>query len=99
MANIFVGKEERFSRGLFLDKKAMKKEAQQILDEIGASHIRADDSIMRYNFEDRKLVEIARALYEKPELLIVDETTTACLLYTSSSSMLRCSALTGPGGW
>ncbi|WP_148410244.1 sugar ABC transporter ATP-binding protein [Murimonas intestini] len=77
MANIFVGKEERFSRGLFLDKKAMKKEAQQILDEIGASHIRADDSIMRYNFEDRKLVEIARALYEKPELLIVDETTTA----------------------
>ena len=63
MANIFVGKEERFSRGLFLDKKAMKKEAQQILDEIGASHIRADDSIMRYNFEDRKLVEIARALH------------------------------------
>ena len=30
-----------------------------------------------YNFEDRKLVEIVKATYMKPKILIVDETTTA----------------------
>ena len=29
------------------------------------------------NFEDRKIIEIARAMYTKPQLLIIDETTTA----------------------
>ena len=29
------------------------------------------------SFEDRKLVEVARAMYMKPKILIVDETTTA----------------------
>lgn len=77
MANIFVGKEARFKKGLVLDKKKMEKEARRILEEIGAGDISAKDSIMKYNFEDRKLVEIARALYDKPDLLIVDETTTA----------------------
>lgn len=77
MANIFVGKEGRFKTGPVLNLKKMKKEAQKILDEIGAPDIKAEDSIMKYNFENRKLVEIARALYDKPDLLIVDETTTA----------------------
>jgi ribose transport system ATP-binding protein len=33
--------------------------------------------IDQLNFEDRKIVEIARAMVSKPELLIIDETTTA----------------------
>ena len=33
--------------------------------------------IDRYNFEDRKLVEIVKATYMKPKILVVDETTTA----------------------
>ena len=77
MANIFVGKEGRFKTGPILNLKKMKREAQKILDEIGAPDIKAEDSIMKYNFENRKLVEIARALYDKPDILIVDETTTA----------------------
>ena len=29
------------------------------------------------NFEDRKIVEIARAMYLDPEILVIDESTTA----------------------
>ena len=33
--------------------------------------------IDQYNFEDRKLIEIVKATYFKPKILVVDETTTA----------------------
>lgn len=75
--NIFVGKEEMFVKHGFLNSKAMVKEAQKALDNIGAGYIKADASLASLNFEDRKLVEVARAMYENPKILIVDETTTA----------------------
>ena len=76
-ANIFVGKEALFRKGVFLNVRKMNEAAQEILDKIGAGHIRASQMTEQLNFEDRKLVEIARAVYAEPELLIVDETTTA----------------------
>ena len=76
-ANIFVGKEGLFKKGIGLQVRKMNAAAQEILDRIGAGHIRAAQMIDQLNFEDRKLVEIARAVYTEPELFIVDETTTA----------------------
>ena len=35
------------------------------------------DSINTYGFEDRKLVELARAVNDDTQILVVDETTTA----------------------
>ncbi|MCD7715778.1 MAG: sugar ABC transporter ATP-binding protein [Lachnospiraceae bacterium] len=75
--NIFAGREKEFmSHGIFNSGK-MAKEAQQILDSFGISHIRAQDSINKYSFEDRKLVELVRCVDENTEILVVDETTTA----------------------
>lgn len=76
-ANIFIGKEAMFRKGIYLQLPKMNEEAQKILDEIGAGHIHAAAPINSLNFEDRKLVEIARAMYDDPEIFIVDETTTA----------------------
>lgn len=76
-ANIFINKERRFAKGPFLNIRKMNEEAQKILDEIGAGDIKASAKINTLDFEQRKLVEIARCMYDKPELLIVDETTTA----------------------
>lgn len=75
-ANIFLGKEERFIRGGILRISEMKKAARDALRKIHCEDI--DPSIMmdKLNFEDRKLVEIARAVCDDPELLIIDETTT-----------------------
>lgn len=76
-ANIFVGMEQIFVKRGILNVKRMYQETQRMLDEIGVSHIKPDDMIDNLTFEDRKLIEIARALYTKPKLLIIDETTTA----------------------
>ena len=76
-SNIFVGNYEMFRKHGFLDKKRMLQEAERILQEIGADDIHADMMLGNLNFEDRKIVEIARAMYLKPEILIIDESTTA----------------------
>lgn len=55
----------------------MTKAAQKALDDIGASDIDAGASIDEESFENRKIVEIARAMYHPVQVLIVDETTTA----------------------
>lgn len=75
--NIFVGNLKRFTKNGFLDIRKMNNEAARILDEIGAPEIKPEAFIDTLNFEDRKIVEIARAMYHNPELLMIDETTTA----------------------
>lgn len=75
--NVFVGNLERFKKNGFLNVAKMKDEANRILAEIGAPEIRADMPLSLLNFEDRKIVEIARAMYLEPDVLIIDETTTA----------------------
>lgn len=76
-ANVFIGMEHLFTRFGVLNVKMLYTETKRILDYIGASHIKPDMLIDTLSFEDRKLVEIARAMYSKPKLLIIDETTTA----------------------
>ncbi|MBQ7544148.1 MAG: sugar ABC transporter ATP-binding protein [Synergistaceae bacterium] len=75
--NIFLGHEEPFMHWGIKDTRAMIREAQKLLDDYGFGKIRAGAMIDSYNFEDRKLVEIVKATYMKPKILIVDETTTA----------------------
>lgn len=75
--NIFVGKEKIFARRGLVGKKAMNAEAVTALAQIGVTGMKPDLPVTMLGFEDRKLVEIARAMYEKPKLLIIDETTTA----------------------
>lgn len=75
--NIFLGHEDPFMHYGIKDTHAMIKEGQRLLDEYGFTNIRAGAMIDSYNFEDRKLIEIVKATYMKPKILIVDETTTA----------------------
>lgn len=75
--NIFLGEIDSISKGLLVDRKSLINKAQSALDVIGASHINARAITGMLDFQDRKLVEIAKAMYKNPEVLIVDETTTA----------------------
>ncbi len=75
--NIFLGDEQRFRRGPFISMKEMYLEAEKALSKVGLSQVDVTRPIQELDFEARKLVEIAKALYYKPELMIVDETTTA----------------------
>lgn len=75
--NIFLGMYDRFKKGPFVNRRAMVTEANQALKQIGANHIRADIPADMLDMQERKLVEIAKCVNLKPEILIVDETTTA----------------------
>ncbi len=75
--NIYLGHETPFVHMGVKDTRAMNREAQKLLDEYGFGRIKAGAMIDRYNFEDRKLVEIVKATYTKPKILVIDETTTA----------------------
>ena len=75
--NIFLGHEAPFMKHGIKNSHAMNREAQKLLDAYGFGRIKAGMMIDHYNFEDRKLVEIVKATYMKPRILIVDETTTA----------------------
>lgn len=76
-SNIFAGRLEQFRRFGLLNWKKINAEANRVLAEIGAPEIRGEMMIDQLNFEDRKIVEIARAMSTNPDLLIIDETTTA----------------------
>ena len=76
-ANIFFGKEAMFVNRGVLNVRKMNQEARQALEEIGIDYIDPAAMIDTLPFEDRKLVELARALYGRPKLWIIDETTTA----------------------
>lgn len=78
--NIFAGKENEYSRFGIVDKKRMNRDADAVLDKFGITHMRGKDPIDRFGFEDRKLIEIARAVTDETEMLVVDETTTALSL-------------------
>ncbi len=74
--NIFLGNEDRFVKHGIKNTKAMVKEAQKLLDQYGLREISATAVIDKYDFEARKLIEIVKATYFHPYVLVVDETTT-----------------------
>lgn len=78
--NIFLGKEAQFSRMGTVNRQKMNAEAQRLIDDMGLA-ISADAPIDLLSFEDRKLVEVIRAMGDEPKILIVDETTTALSQY------------------
>lgn len=75
--NIFLGKEQLFANKGIINRRKMYAEAKQAMEKIGITDINPDAPIMKYGLEDRKLIEVVRALYSDPSIFIVDETTTA----------------------
>ena len=76
--NIFLGHENMFQKGLFVDKSDMEDAATKLLEELGLNEMfKANQRTSSLDMQARKIIEIAKCLYWKPDLLIVDETSTA----------------------
>ncbi len=76
--NIFLGETGAFM-GSFgrVDRRRMIREANEALEAIGISDVRGSMPMAALDFQTRKLVEIAKVMIKDPEILVVDETTTA----------------------
>lgn len=74
--NVFLGHEELFAKGPFVDHSKMVKRAQELFDSLGIE-IDASMRTEKLDLQQCKLIEIAKAIYWNPKILIVDETTTA----------------------
>lgn len=75
--NIFLGEEGRFRTMGFINTRKMNQEAKKALDAIGFTDVDPAAYINSLDLQDRKLVEIAKVMYMNPQVLVVDETTTA----------------------
>lgn len=75
--NIFIGREQLFAKKGIVSNRKMNQEARKALDRIHAEHISEKVLVSSLNFEDKKLVELARAMWTEPKILVADETTTA----------------------
>lgn len=75
--NIFLGHEDQFIKYGIRNTARMNAEAQRLLNEYGFENIKASNMVDDYNFEDRKLIEIVKATYFHPKIVVIDETTTA----------------------
>lgn len=73
--NIFMGKEQSNKLG-FLDNKAMKKKANQALEELGVS-IPLNKRMGSLSVGQQQLIEIAKTLLNDVKVLIMDEPTAA----------------------
>jgi ABC-type sugar transport system ATPase subunit len=71
--NVFLGRElERGTGGLFLRRSEMRRKAQQVLDDLGAS-VDAGALVRPLSVAQQQMVEIARALVIDARVLILDE--------------------------
>ncbi len=83
--NIFLAEVDQFRRFARkdgtrfgpVDRVAMNKAADAVMDNIGVSSVRGSMLMASLDFQTRKLVEIAKVVMKQPKILIVDETTTA----------------------
>ena len=73
-SNIFSGREDTFVENGILNNKKMNAEARKALNDINAININEKVVTSSLSFEERKVLEIARANYAHPKVLIVDET-------------------------
>lgn len=83
--NIFLGELDRFrmfrlkSGKTFgpLSRRKLFKAADEALEKAGIQNIRGNMPMASLDFQSRKLVEIAKVVMKDPDVLIVDETSTA----------------------
>ncbi|HHH41967.1 MAG TPA: sugar ABC transporter ATP-binding protein [Chloroflexi bacterium] len=74
--NIFITNPPRTHLGL-VDRKALYRRAKQFLAELGFQDVDPDALIGELPLAQRQLVEIAKALSRDPQVLILDEGTSA----------------------
>lgn len=76
--NIFLAETAQFKNKLgMINRRAMNRKADEVLSDIGIKNVHGSDMMAALNFQSRKLVEIAKVVMKQPQILVIDETSTA----------------------
>ena len=76
--NLFLGESDRFRGRLGLvSNRKLNEAARDALKVIHADHINPSALTASLDLQERKLVEVAKVMVRMPQVLVVDETTTA----------------------
>lgn len=87
MYNILLNKEPR-TKGGWLDLKKMQAESKVILEKLGASDLNPQTLVRDLRVGQQQIVEIAKALMNNVEFLIMDEPT-AALNQTETNALFK----------
>jgi simple sugar transport system ATP-binding protein len=71
--NMFLCREERRAGLPFLDRRKMKREARQALNDIGINLPRLDVPVARLSGGQRQSIAVARGVYSNADILLLDE--------------------------
>ncbi|MCD7909250.1 MAG: sugar ABC transporter ATP-binding protein [Clostridium sp.] len=75
--NIFCGKELCRIEHFLIDRRGMERQAAQLLSSMGHGYIRSDCRIGTLSVAQMQIVEIAKAISNHSQLIIMDEPTSA----------------------
>ncbi|MDE7181958.1 MAG: sugar ABC transporter ATP-binding protein [Clostridia bacterium] len=77
--NIFLGELDQFRVFKFgpISRRKLNKAANEALEAIGITNVRGNMPMAALDFQSRKLVEIAKIMLKDPDVIVVDETSTA----------------------
>lgn len=73
--NIMVGKLP--TKGMFIDKEALVQKSKEVLHSVGLDHVDPLMEIGELSQHEAQLVEIGKAMYANPSILVMDEPTSA----------------------
>ena len=74
--NIFIGREDRFPGGVFLDNKKLVEAAVALLAELGLA-LNPNDVVGELTIAKQQMVEIAKAVSYRGSVIIMDEPTSS----------------------
>lgn len=76
--NIFLGEIDQFkNRFGIISKGKMNALADQVMSDFNASYIKGSQPMAALDFQSRKIVEMAKVAMKNPDILVIDETSTA----------------------
>lgn len=73
IVNMFLGKMDKYKKGVAVDMKAMRRDAEAVFEKWNLPKVPLDVAAGTLSIEQRKIMELARALITDPDFLVLDE--------------------------